>query len=458
MGICYRFKSIASLFLEWGILLFAHHAFSQTSAQWITNAQQDKPLLQRLDNLDNQQLDSFMLGRSFFSIPWVAAPSATTARDGLGPLFNANTCISCHIEHGAGQALSAEEQPLRALVVKLSQPIFQTQALAKGMINMPDPIYGGQIAINAVGHVPIEAIPRLEQQSHTVTYPDGETVTLTKYFPKLTQLGYGELSPDTVISLRQAQTLAGLALIAQVSDAEILRYVDEQDSDGDGISGRANWVQDKSDGQQRLGRFGWKASQPNILQQTADAAANDMGLTNPFFPEERCTPAQQACLEAPRGRLSPLGKLDLPASRLQAIADYVTAFKAPQAMQLNETALMGQQLFQTIGCETCHRREMTTTHHIRFSPYSDYLLHDMGEDLSDGRPEFLASAQEWRTAPLWGIGAKVRAKQRFLHDARASTLQEAILWHGGEAEHAKNRFIQLTQEQRQSILIFLEAL
>lgn len=451
----------ASLCMQWGFvfsLLLSTSVLAKPAVDWFTDSRQDKPLAQRISGLSDDELDSVMLGRSFFSIPWVVAPSATTARDGLGPLFNANTCASCHVDNGAGQTLGNDGSPLRALVVKLAQPSKQVQAREQGMMNIPDPHYGNQIAINGTGSVPPEASVHLAKHKQMLVFPDGSRQALTAWQPVLKQLAYGALDKDTVLSLRQAPTLAGMGLVAKVDADTILAWADAEDKDGDGISGRANWVRDLRDGKFKLGKYGWKAGQPTVLQQTADAAAHDMGLTNPLFPREQCTDSQQACLEAPHGRPSPLGTLDLPQPRLQAIANYVQSFKAPQPEKFSEEELQGKVVFLVLGCGGCHREQLTTKDGIEFSPYSDYLLHDMGSGLADGRPEFEANPQEWRTAPLWGVGARVRAGQRFLHDARAASPFEAVLWHGGEAEAAKQRFMALPENERQALLAFLEAL
>ncbi|MBV7434654.1 hypothetical protein KRX19_06390 [Cardiobacteriaceae bacterium TAE3-ERU3] len=425
---------------------------------YFIDASHQQPFKQKLDGLDDADLDQFILGRSFFSVPWVVAPSATTARDGLGPLFNANTCTSCHVDNGAGIALADNGQPLRALTFKLAQPAKQGQREKESLINYGDPVYGRQVAINGNGKVAPEALTRLKHHKKIVTFPDGEIKELTFFEPYLENMNYGPLDTETQFALRQAPALAGMNLISKTDPEVILAYADPDDVDGDGISGRPNWVYDIAAQEMRLGKYGWKASQPTVVQQTADAAAHDMGLTNPLFPEELCTPAQTDCLDAPRGRPTAFGILDLPQQRLDAIAFYVTSFKAPHPVTFSEQAKQGYSLFTSIGCSSCHRAQLTTKDGIKFAPYSDFLLHDMGEELADGRPEYLAQTTEWRTAPLWGVGARVRQKQRFLHDARAADPLEAILWHGGEADQVKQRFMALDRVQREALLTFLEAL
>jgi len=457
---------IGSVFL---FLASHQYAFSNdidtknTHNSQFIDANGKKPFSHQLPMTDTE-LDQFILGRSFFTIPWVAAPSATTARDGLGPHFSANTCVSCHINNGSAPTLSENNQPLRTLVFKLTQPnkhndrwlINNVDAPFHGSV--PDPVYGAQVSIRANSNVLPEAQTRLKVKSIPFSYPDGHVLLLTKFFPHLDKLAYGALHDDTVISLRQPPILGGLGLLEQVSNEDILAWEDPNDSNADGISGRANWLNAPSEGKKVLGRFNWKASADKIISQTANAAASDLGLTNPTHPQELCQSAQKDCLAAPHGDNTPLGSLDLPMLRLQAIAAFIAGHKAPKTVTLDATAQRGKALFDEVGCSRCHRPSFTTPEGIEFHPYTDLLLHDMGEALQDGRPEFMASVREFRTAPLWGVGARVRAKHRFLHDARAFTPEEAIIWHGGEAETAKLKFTKLDQAERLALLYFLEQL
>lgn len=412
--------------------------------------------------LHGEALERFLLGQSFFTKPWVAAPSATTARDGLGPHFNANTCASCHVDNGGGPTLDADGQPLRALVFKLTQPARHARRWLTNNVetpfhdSVPDPVYGVQIGINGIFGVLPEARPRLRHETVPFTYPDGRTVTLTRLHPELADPNYGPLDAQTRISLRQAPALAGLGLIEQVPENEILAW--SRETRRDGIRGRPNWLQPPGASQPILGRFNWKASEASLAGQTANAAAHDLGLTNPHYPAEACQPAQADCLAAPRGRPTPLGELDLPQPRLDAIAAYVAGHRAPQPVHPDAAARRGRDDFDAIGCTACHRPTLHTAAGLAFQPYTDLLLHDLGEGLADARPEFTAGERDFRSAPLWGLGARLRAGQRFLHDARAASPEEAILWHGGEAAPARERFVQLDAGRRADLLRFLEQL
>lgn len=420
-------------------------------------ADSSQPLSQPVEGLDDEGFERFILGRSFFLIPWVAAPAATTARDGLGPLFNANTCNSCHVDNNAATILSNSGEPLRGLVAKLSQP-SQHDLKKQHQLAVVDPNYGGQIAVNAVAGVAAEAQLALKIKKKPVSFNDGSTLALSSFEPYLNSLAYGPLHPDTYISLRQAPALVGLGLIEKIPDEKIIAQADPEDSNGDGISGRVNWVYDRLLKQKRLGRFGYKASQASLLAQTADAAAHDMGLTNPYFEKELCGNNQLACKNAPTGRPSPLGALDLPMMRLEAIAFYLKNLKSPKPVKLSQHAQQGEHLFMQLGCQLCHREAWQTKDGIHFKPYSDFLLHDMGQGLADNRPEFLATENEWRTAPLWGLGFKLRKNKRLLHDGRAATIPEAIAWHGGEAANQVAAYKKLSATERDYLSEFLRSL
>lgn len=417
-------------------------------ANHLTTIQTKALLSQPYGNLSHDEEERFNLGKSFFRIPWVEAPSATTARDGLGPLYSANTCISCHPYNGAGSVYGSSGEISRSLVTRFS--LKDQHDLHKGFVS--DPIYGAQLSINGVNGVPFEGKPTLVYEAVISEYADGSRLELRRPKVGVSTLNYGKLHHNTVISHRLAPALIGMGLLDQISDSEILSREDVNDRDGDGISGRANRVIDPIDGKSVIGRFTWKASAPSVRHQVAAAFHNDMGLTTSIYPHENCTQEQQQCLDAPRGR----DRLDVPDNRLDAVSFYVKHLRLPKPSEHKK----GEALFRQIGCTLCHAPSVKIADGKTIAPYTDMLLHDMGEDLGDGRREFDASEREWRTAPLWGIGArtKVLNQRNYLHDGRARSIEEAILWHGGEAKGARERFRFLSKAQRQDILDFLEGL
>ena len=417
-------------------------------------ASDKKSLTHPYNKLSDDEMDMFILGRSFFNIPWVEAPSATTARDGLGPLFNANTCISCHPGNGAGFATNERGNIHRSMVFRISRVEEATlpNDIHQGFV--ADPYYGAQLSINAVHGVLFEGIPEVNYQYHEVKYPDGDIVTLRTPEFSFTQLNYGVLSPETIMAPRVALSLIGLGEIEKISEQDILANADPDDTDQDGISGKANRVYDIRMKQWRLGRFTRKASAYSVKQQVAQAMHHDMGLTTPLIRHDTCTRVQNDCLYAVRK-----GEIDVPELRLDAVTFYISHLKIP-AQRNPEQHREGRRLFDKSGCSSCHKPFFITTESNTIYPFSDFLLHDMGESLSDRRTEYLAQSREWRTTPLWGIGlAKRLSKQAtYLHDGRARTIEEAILWHGGEAESSRNRFMKLKRSERQQMIDFLRSI
>jgi len=426
------------------------------NAQELSSNKNKSLLLKPIKGMNDQQYDTFILGRSFFTIPWVEAPSATTARDGLGPLFNANTCASCHPGNGRGNLYNSKGQFSRSLIPKLSiksndskehKEILKTNAL------IIEPTYGGQVSINANHDIKFEAKADIKFEEIEVKFPDGEIDTILKPIYALKDLQYGELHKDSILTFRIAPTLNGLGLIEDISNEDILKNVDEFDTNNDGISGRANYVYSPITKKMELGKYSWKASTTSLKHQTADAAINDMGLTTTIFPKDTCTDNQTACKEAPKAR----DAIDITDLRLEAMTFYIKKKKTYSAKK-NAAYIEGLDIFKTIGCTKCHIDSFTTQAGIEISPFTDMLLHDMGEGLSDGRSEFKASGKEWRTPPLWGLALhKIINKKepRLLHDGRARNFQEAILWHGGEAKKTKENYMKIDKESRKKLIKFL---
>ena len=406
--------------------------------------------------LSNDEIDIFILGKSFFRIPWVEAPSATTARDGLGPLFNANTCMHCHPGNGAGVAVNKDGSMTRSLLLRLSHKEPKDAALIKKIGFEPDSTYGAQLSKNGNHDVVAEGEPVVKYENIEGEYPDGTAYTLRKPTYSVINKGYGAFDEDTILAPRIGSALIGLGQLELISEKDILAHQDIEDKDGDGISGKANYAFDPETNSTKLGRFTWKASATTVKHQTAGAAHNDMGLTNPLFPMHNCTKKQESCLkEAEKGRF----EFELPAQRLDAIDYYLSNLAIPKQRD-PEKHTEGAKLFKSLNCTACHVERYKTASGITIKPYSDLLLHDMGEALADGRSEFLASGSEWRTPPMWGIGLykKVSGEANYLHDGRARNIEEAILWHGGEAEQSKKDFMALGKISRQKVLDFLKSI
>jgi CxxC motif-containing protein (DUF1111 family) len=385
-----------------------------------------------------------VLGKALFERNWVAAPASTRATDGLGPLFNARSCVRCHAGGGRG-TLQIDEQGL------LSSP-----ALVLQLSN--DPVYGLQLQSNAIQGHAAEARIVVHNRLASILFADGERIALQRRDFQPIDLAYGEFHPATRISPRLAPSLRGLGLIEQISEQEILRYADPDDRDNDGISGRPQWL--TPSGQSRLlGRFGWKATLPTLEAQTAQALAIDIGLSNPWHPQHRgdCSAAQMRCRRAPNGASAHFDDLELSAQMLMLIVRYLQQLAPPAANTNEHTA--GAILFRRTGCAGCHRPQFSLAGSLIY-PYSDLLLHDMGSGLADGLAAAAASGSEWRTAPLWGLAASVKDKASvaLLHDGRARSITEAIYLHDGEARRAREKFSALSAGQRPTLLNFLENL
>ncbi len=407
-------------------------------------------------NLTNEERRAFEVGDSFFEQNWVTAPSSTTARDGLGPAFNAQSCSSCHTHDGRARPPADDSDPARGLLLRLS-------AAGTGG-TADDHRYGDQLQDRAIIGVPPEGRLVIRYEEAPGEYPDGHTFSLRHPTYTILEPAFGPLHPDTMISPRIAPSTIGMGLLEAIPEARIHELSDPDDADGDGISGRPDMVWDIRHDRPALGRFGWKAGQPTVEQQSAAAFLEDIGITSSLFPNENCPPRQPACRSAPNG-----GSPEIPDERLDKVAFYTGALAVPSMRGVDDPQVeRGARMFVTAGCGACHTPRHVTAddHPIRpfrsqiVFPYTDLLLHDMGEDLADGRPDGLASGREWRTPPLWGIGLieTVSGHTNFLHDGRARSLEEAILWHGGEADASRSHFMQMPAQERAALIRFLESL
>lgn len=408
-------------------------------------------------NLEREDDVAFGTGNSLFRQNWVTAPASTTARDGLGPFFNARTCSGCHFKDGRGRIPAFDGELSHGLLIRLSIPgITATGA------NIPEPTYGGQLQDGAILGQTIEAGFKVRYTSISVTYPDGTTVDLQKPTYSFTDLAHGEMAPNLQVSPRIAPQMIGLGLLEAIPETTLLEYADEYDANNDGISGKINYVWNIETQTNTVGRFGWKANMPTVKQQVAGAFAGDMGITSSLFPDENC-PTGVNCDNITNG-----GTPEITDENLNKVAFYSSVLAVPARRDVNDQDILkGKELFNKANCVACHIPKMkTTTHHIpalenqTIRPYTDLLLHDMGNELADNTPDFLANGNEWKTPPLWGIGLieTVSNHTKLLHDGRARNVEEAILWHGGEATASKNSFMQLKTTERNLLIKFINSL
>ncbi|MDA0351959.1 MAG: c-type cytochrome [Chloroflexi bacterium] len=409
-------------------------------------------------NLSNEQRRRFEVGDSFFTQNWVTAPASTDARDGLGPLFNAQSCSSCHVLDGRGRPPTDDDDPERGLLLRLSVPGTDDHGGP-----LPDPIYGGQLQDRAILGLMPEGAISIEWTEISGEYDDGTPYTLRAPTYRIADPAYGELSSELMISPRIAPATIVMGLLEAIPDSRLLELADPGDEDGDGISGRVNMVWDVRSGTLVIGRFGWKAGQPSVEQQSAGAFNGDIGITSTLFPNVDCTSSQTDCLEAING-----GTPEVSDERLADVTLYASTLAVPAMRNLDdEEVRRGADVLMRAGCTGCHVAPHETSGHAiealngqTILPFTDLLLHDMGEGLSDHRPVFSASGSEWRTPPLWGIGLTetVNDHTNFLHDGRARSLMEAILWHDGEGAGSRDAFKALSAEDRAALIRFLESL
>ena len=403
-------------------------------------------------NLSAAETEEHRQGDVAFEAAFVTAPASV--RGGLGPLFNQNACASCHSKNGRAPA-PVTGRDRGGFFLKLSHSGAGAHGEPLGVSG-----FGGQLQTKAVYGKQPEAQGTIRYELLQGAFADGETYTLRKPIYEITN-PYTPMPAHVLTSPRIAPPVFGLGLLESIPEADILQHADETDRDGDGISGRPNYVWDFKNGKRVLGRFGWKANNPNLLQQTAGAFLGDMGLTTSIFRQEEFA-----------GQPQDDGLADDPEvdDRTLFLATYYTqSLGVPAARRQNDPAVRkGRELFRETGCQNCHTASFKTASSAAFgflsnqtiAPYTDLLLHDMGVLLADQRPDYEASGREWRTPPLWCIGLTqvVSGHTNFLHDGRARSLQEAILWHGGEAENSVVRYKKLSKQDRDRIIAFLNAL
>jgi CxxC motif-containing protein (DUF1111 family) len=431
-------------------------AFSQLSA--------NMPFAHELD---------FKLGNALFRKMWVASPASTLASDGLGPLYNARACQDCHLKDGRGHPPEGPEDGRVSIFLRLSIPGGTTpNEIKEWLATQDEPTYGGQLQdFAAPGHA-AEAQMEIAYDDLPVTLADGTMISLRNPTYSVSNLSSGPLNPDTFLSPRVAPQMIGLGLLEAIPAVDILALQDPDDANGDGISGRAQIVPSVEFGVPMLGRFGLKAGAPTVREQSSGAFSGDMGLSTSLHPAPwgDCTSAQPTCRYAPHGQEPGVRDgLEVDEQSLDLVTFYARNLGVPERRNLADTkVLRGKEMFHALNCSGCHTPKHVT-HQLNDQPeqsfqliwpYTDLLLHDMGEGLADNRPEGRATGREWKTPPLWGIGLTetVSGHTQFLHDGRARSLLEAILWHGGEAQASRDGVIALPAPDREALIKFLESL
>ncbi|WP_425037472.1 di-heme oxidoredictase family protein [Primorskyibacter sp. S187A] len=419
----------------------------------------------------------FKLGNGLFRKLWVSSPASTLASDGLGPLFNARSCQRCHIKDGRGHPPENEDDTAISMFLRVSimdpdgvPDDARVAEIADYIATLPDPTYGTQLQDFAVQGHASEYTLGITYEEEIVTLADGTEVSLRHPTYTADNLGYGPLAAGAMLSPRVAPQMIGLGLLEAIPAADILAQADPEDLDGDGISGRPNVVWSVEYDQPMLGRFGLKAGNPTIMQQSAGAFAGDIGISNPLFPAGagECTAKQALCQDAIHGNDAARGT-EIDAEGMDLVTFYSRNLGVPARRDVNDPqVLRGKEVFYTTGCVSCHTPSYVT-HRLDNQPeqsfqliwpYTDLLLHDMGPGLADNRPEARATGREWRTPPLWGIGLteQVSGHSYFLHDGRARSLLEAVLWHGGEAQPQRDAVVGMDTADREALLVFLESL
>lgn len=428
---------------------------------------------QHSDNMPFEREMDFKLGNALFRKTWVAAPSSTKASDGLGPLYNARGCQDCHLKDGRGHTPPSADASRVSMFLRLSVPGGASPAgIADWIATSPDPTYGGQLQdLAAPGH---SAEGRMDVTwiETPVTLADGTTVSLRAPTYTFADPSYGAPAEGLMLSPRVAPQMIGLGLLEAIPAADILARVDEGDADQDGISGRPQIVPSVEYGIPMLGRFGFKGGAPTVREQSAGAFSGDMGLSTPLHPDPSgdCTKGQPTCRDAPSGQEpGTRDGLEVDKASLDLVTFYSRNLGVPERRNIDDPqVLKGKELFYTLNCQGCHNPKYVTNRldgqpEQSFQliwPYTDLLLHDMGPGLADNRPEGRASGSEWKTPPLWGIGLspQISGHSEYLHDGRARSLLEAILWHGGEAQSARDAVAAMQTEDRDALLAFLGSL
>jgi len=415
---------------------------------------------QMAPNAGGMSFPQFIFGQQQFLLEWDPAPGQVPDTDGLGPTFNAVACASCHINNGRGQP-PLEAGEFESILVRLSVAGNDNHGGPAPLQN-----YGGQLQHRAVDGVPAEGKATIKWHKVSGQFADGTSYELRAPELEFSGLAFGRFPQGVMHSLRVANPVVGLGLLSAVPAATLESLADPDDNDGDGISGRLNRVWDPEIQATVPGRFGWKANVATLTAQSAGAALGDMGITTELHPADNCPSAQERCNEVAAEHV---GEPQFRTAFFEQLVHYMNLLAVPRQRDESRDAVrQGEALFFASGCVQCHMPTLQTGEQVplpalgqqTFHPFTDLLLHDMGEGLADNRPDYLAGGREWRTPPLWGLGLSetVTGHSTLLHDGRARSIPEAILWHGGEAAAAQSRFVNMPVDQREALISFLQSL
>ena len=418
--------------------------------------------------LNSKQRQLFMAGRSVFHRLW-ASVNSLNGDWGLGPTFIADRCSVCHVNVGRGSPPASRDEQLVSVLVRLSIPGVDEHGGPK-----PHPHYGDQLQNRSLdgrhvdfayagAAVPAEAELYLDWEERTVSFADGETAVLRKPILRIDGLNFGSLGAEIMTSVRIAQPMVGMGFLEAVSEQTLLALAQRQKAQG--FDGRPNYVWDAVNKRMALGRFGWKANQASLKQQTAAAALGDMGVASPLFPDQNCPPVQEICARHLPGNVP-----EIIGHEIETVEIWLRGLAVPARRNMTDPEVRrGGTLFAVAQCAACHVPEMKTAEKFpplpqlanqTFRAYTDLLLHDMGDELADGRPDFKAGPRDWRTPALWGLGLSqiVSGSTAMLHDGRARNVAEAILWHGGEAERSRDAFRNMSKADRDALVRFIESI
>jgi CxxC motif-containing protein (DUF1111 family) len=451
--------AVLAIMNGWATLGFAQSVHATPGASIATDAMERSAPVKPLP--DARSIERYERGRALMQQIWQIAPGKDAQRDGLGPLFNAASCHGCHSPATRRQVSEKPVDRLLSALVRVS--------VRQDGETLPHPAYGAQLNEFSIVGVPPEARTQVIYVDRMVDLLDGTPVWVREPELVFHDLRYGTLDRRVMTSLRASPPIMGVGLLELVPEEVLLEYADPEDMNRDGVAGRPNRIADRRvlprhSGQHVIGRFGWKANSPDLRTQIATALHEDMGLTSIVFPRSACTRAQTECLQAASG-----GDPEVTAAMLDDFTFFLTWLAPPARRHVEDAETRrGEALFRSTGCAACHRETLTTRENaeypalsrLEFHPYTDLLLHDLGAGLADGRPDHGASGGDWRTPPLWGLGLAQAASPtaRFLHDGRARTLTEAILWHAGEAQKSRDRFRAMSATDRAALLRFLNSL